>query len=138
MTSLLLPMAVLALMTLLTAFNLARVRLAAIKSGQTKELEYFKTFQGSSTEPENVQKVQRNYHNLLQAPMLFYAAGAAALALGVSDAILLYLAWSYVALRAIHSIIHTTSNVVIVRFRIFGLSMLVLAAIWVRLLMVGM
>ena len=138
MTSMLLPMAVLVLWTLLVTFNLARVRLAAIKSGQTTGLGYFKTFQGDSTEPENVQKVQRNYHNLLQAPMLFYAAGAAALALGIADAILLYLAWGYVALRVIHSYIHITSNVVIVRFRIFGLSMLTLAAIWVRLLMVGM
>ena len=134
----LVPMAALALWTMLIAFNLARVRLAAIKSGQTTNLDYFKTFGGPSPEPENVQKVQRNYHNLLQSPMLFYAAGAAALALGIADQILIYLAWGYVALRVIHSYIHITSNVVIVRFRIFGLSMLVLAAIWIRLLMLGM
>lgn len=138
MMSMLSPMAALAIMTLLVVFYLAKLRLAAIKSGETTDLGYFKIFAGESPEPENVQKVQRNYHNLLGAPTLFYAAGASALALGITDAILIYLAWGYVALRAIHSYIHITSNVVIMRFRVFALSMLTLVVIWVRLLMVGM
>ncbi len=138
MTSMLLPMVVLALWTLLIAFYMAKVRFDAIKSGQTTDLSYFKTFSGPSPEPENVQKVQRNYHNLLAAPVLFYAACAAALALGITDTILLYLAWTYVALRAVHSYVHITSNVVMVRFRIFALSLMVLVALWIRLAMVGL
>jgi hypothetical protein len=134
----LLPMAVLALWTLWIAFYMGKVRFDAIKSGQTTDLGYFKTFQGASPEPEKVQKVQRNYHNLLATPVLFYVASTAALALGITDAILLYLAWGYVALRLIHSYVHITSNVVIVRFRIFALSLLVLVAIWIRLAMLGM
>lgn len=137
MSSLLSPMAALALWTLLIAFYMGKVRLSAIKAGQTTDLEYFKTFQGASPEPENVQKVQRNYHNLLATPVLFYAACAAALALGITDTILLYMAWGYVALRVVHSFVHITSNVVIVRFRIFALSLFVLVALWIRLLMVG-
>lgn len=137
MTSILLPMAAMVLLTLLVAFYMAKVRFTAIKDGQTTDLSYFKTFQGPSTEPENVQKVQRNYHNLLATPVLFYAACAAALALGIADAILLYLAWAYVAFRVIHSYVHITSNVVTIRFRIFALSLFTLAAIWIRLLMVG-
>lgn len=138
MTSMLLPMAVLALMTLLVAFYMGKVRFDAIKSGQTTDLSYFKTFSGPSPEPENVQKVQRNYHNLLATPTLFYAACAAALALGITDTILLYLAWTYVALRAVHSYVHITSNVVMVRFRIFALSLMVLVALWIRLAMLGL
>lgn len=138
MTSMLSPMAVLAIMTLLVTFYLARVRLAAIKAGEVTDLAYYKLLDGASPEPEKVQRVQRNYYNLLASPTLFYAAGAATLALGITDTILLYLAWAYVALRVIHSYIHITSNVVILRFRIFGLSMLTLAAIWIRLLMLGM
>ena len=138
MMNFLAPMAALALMTLFVAFYLGRARFAAIKAGQTTDLDYFKTFGGESPEPENVQLVQRNYYNLMTSPVLFYAASAAALATGTTDAILIYMAWSYVALRAIHSYIHITGGVVIVRFRIFALSLLVLVAIWIRLLMVGM
>lgn len=137
MTSILFPMAALALMTLFVAFYMAKLRFAAIKSGQTTNLDYFKTFSGESPEPENVQRAQRNYHNLLAMPVLFYAAGAAALAGGYADAILIYMAWTYVALRAIHSYIHITINPVIVRFRIFALSFFVLVAVWVRLLMLA-
>lgn len=137
MTSMLFPMAAMVLMTLVIAFYMAKVRFTAIKSGETTDLSYFKTFQGASTEPENVQKVQRNYHNLLGTPMLFYAACAAALALGIADTVLLYMAWAYVGLRVIHSYVHITSNVVTLRFRIFALSMFMLTAIWVRLMMVA-
>ena len=37
------------------------------------------------------------------------------------------------ALRFVHSYVHLTSNVLIVRFRVFALSWLTLAAMWVML-----
>jgi hypothetical protein len=53
---------------------------------------------------------------------------------GQSGSWLLGLAWTYVALRFFHSYVHLTSNVVLIRFRIFVVSMLTLSVLWVIVL----
>ena len=50
---------------------------------------------------------------------------------GQQGVLVISLAWAYVALRLIHSYIHLGSNVVINRFRVFVLSIVVLAALLV-------
>ena len=42
------------------------------------------------------------------------------------------MAWTYVGLRALHSLIHLTYNNVIHRLLTFGISNFVLAAVWIR------
>ncbi|MBA3810530.1 MAG: hypothetical protein H0X27_02580, partial [Caulobacteraceae bacterium] len=42
----------------------------------------------------------------------------------------LYMAWAYVALRAVHSAVHLTYNNVIHRLSAFALSSVVLGALW--------
>ncbi len=44
----------------------------------------------------------------------------------------LALAWGYVAIRIVHSLVQATINVVLVRFSIFALGTVVLAALAVR------
>ena len=74
-----------------------------------------------------------NYNHLMEQPTLFYAvaltiavAGAAASTIDVA------LAWAYVALRVVHSLIQATVNVVEARFLVFVLGSLVLLALAVR------
>ena len=74
-----------------------------------------------------------NFANLFEAPVLFYVAILVTLMLMVQDTIIVYLAWAYVATRAVHSTIHVTYNRVMHRFRVFILSSFILLAIWVRL-----
>jgi hypothetical protein len=62
--------------------------------------------------------------------VLFYAAMLAAIALHGGAWGLLLLAWLYVALRLVHSIIHCTYNRVKHRFVVYLASMIVLFAIW--------
>jgi hypothetical protein len=45
--------------------------------------------------------------------------------------VMLNLAWAYVALRALHSLVHVTFNNVRVRLIVFAASNLVLPAMWV-------
>jgi hypothetical protein len=71
-----------------------------------------------------------NFRNLFEAPVLFYAAMLAAIALHGGAWGLLLLAWLYVALRLVHSIIHCTYNRVKHRFVVYLASMIVLFAIW--------
>ena len=77
-----------------------------------------------------------NFMNLFETPVLFYTALLLALVLLVNDFLLLQLAWLYVALRAIHSIIHCTYNGVMHRFYVFAASAVVLMGLWVRLAVV--
>lgn len=125
------PMLAMVVLTAIVVGVLAKRRLGAAKSGQTTELGYFKTFQGASPEPEPVQQAQRNMINLFEMPVLFFPACLAAMILGKSDMVTVGLAWGFVALRALHSVVHLTGNDVMTRFKLFFASNFVLIALWV-------
>jgi len=74
-----------------------------------------------------------NLSNLFETPVLFYVAILLSLVLMLQDTILVVLAWTWVASRYVHSLIHITYNQVMHRFMVFIFSSLVLLAIWVRL-----
>ena len=74
-----------------------------------------------------------NFRNLFELPVLFYAGVLLAAQLGVSDVVSLALAWAFVALRAVHSLVHCTWNHVMTRFVAYALATLVLIAFWARL-----
>jgi hypothetical protein len=74
-----------------------------------------------------------NLKNLFEMPVLFYTAMLLALVLMVQDTLLVQLAWGFVALRAVHSVVHCTYNRVMHRFIAYALSSLFLLFIWVRL-----
>ncbi len=76
-----------------------------------------------------------NLMNLLEMPVLFYLAVVLSLILLVQDQVLVILAWTYVALRYLHSFIHCTYNKVMHRFQVYFASCVVLMFIWVRLAM---
>ncbi len=48
------------------------------------------------------------------------------------DTLYIWLAWAYVALRVVHTLIQCTGNIVNLRFTVFSLSTLVLMAMAVR------
>ena len=79
---------------------------------------------------DEVQWKAHNYNHLLEQPTLFYAI-AISLALLGGDGFQLnvILAWAYVALRVVHSLIQTTTNIVRWRFLVFSLASLVLLAL---------
>jgi hypothetical protein len=74
-----------------------------------------------------------NLKNLFELPILFYVAILLALVLMVQDQPLVQLAWGYVALRYLHSLVHCTYNRVMHRFTVYVASCLVLMVIWARL-----
>ncbi|HEX9707688.1 MAG TPA: MAPEG family protein [Steroidobacteraceae bacterium] len=118
----------------LTAFvmlRLARLRFAAVAGGRV-DPRFYKVLRGNG-EPDEVAAVARNLNNLHEAPTLFYAGTAIALAAGEAGTLLVSLGWAYVAFRVVHSTIHLSSNRVLWRFRAFAASWLVLIAYWVVL-----
>jgi hypothetical protein len=74
-----------------------------------------------------------NLKNLFELPVLFYIAVLLALVLMIQDKFLVQLAWSYVALRYVHSVVHCTYNRVMHRFIAYAASSLILMLMWARL-----
>ena len=73
----------------------------------------------------------RNYMNLLELPVLFYVVCLCLYVTGQVDSLAANLAWAYVVLRAIHSVVHLAYNNVIHRLGVFAISNVVLTVLWV-------
>ena len=82
---------------------------------------------------DRVQWKAHNYNHLLEQPTIFYAIAISLALLGGGDAwVNVWLAWAYVGLRILHSLIQATANVVRWRFLVFSLASLCLIALTVH------
>ena len=79
-----------------------------------------------STLPPNVRWKADNYNHLMEQPTIFYAIALTLAIIGTGDGINLELAWAYVGLRVVHSLVQSLINKIELRFAIFFLSSLVL------------
>jgi hypothetical protein len=82
--------------------------------------------------PVRVKQIADNYNHLHEQPTVFYALLFYSHLVGVADALNIELAWLYVALRVVHSLVQATRNFVPVRFGVFVLASLVLITITAR------
>ncbi len=79
--------------------------------------------------PDSVNWKSHNYAHLMEQPTLFYATVIILGVMGQGGGLNLQLAWAYVGLRILHSIVQATWNRVAVRFTIFCLSTVALLAL---------
>jgi hypothetical protein len=70
-----------------------------------------------------------NYLHLMEQPTIFYAIVIALILMGFDHPINVYLAWGYVGLRIVHSIVQATVNIVRIRFLVFLLATLCLVGL---------
>jgi hypothetical protein len=82
--------------------------------------------------PEEIQYPAYNLTNLLELPIIFYALCLYLFVSGNVDALYVTAAWLYVALRAVHSVIQCTSNIVMRRFTVYMASSVVLWSVVLR------
>ncbi len=87
--------------------------------------------------PREVQWKAHNYNHLHEAPTVFYAVALALAFMGAGDGFNAQLAWVYVGLRIVHSIVQVTVNKVMVRFLVFALSSLVLMMLVAHTLLIA-
>ena len=80
------------------------------------------------TLPPHARNVAHNYNHLMEQPTLFYALCFALQFLDQTQDINIGLAWTYVVLRIVHTLIQGTVNFVPLRFLIFSIASLSLAA----------
>jgi hypothetical protein len=77
--------------------------------------------------PPAVSNPSDNLKNLFEIPVLFYALTLYLFTTGQVDAGYVYGGWIFVAFRALHSAVHCTINVVLLRFWLYAIST---AALW--------
>ncbi len=70
--------------------------------------------------------VADNYNHLHEAPTVFYAVALTLAMIGQGDNLNATIAWAYVGLRVLHSLVQVLSNRVVIRFVIFALSSIAL------------
>ena len=76
--------------------------------------------------PDEAQWPSHNYNHLMEQPTIFYAIALTLALMDFGGGINLWLAWGYVTLRIVHSIVQSTVNIVPIRFTIFFLASLCL------------
>ena len=124
-----LPVLVLATLTILVLMFAAGKRFRAVGAGQIGPNDF--ALGESANVPGHVALGNRNYMNLLELPVLFYVVCLALYVTGQVDGLAMNLAWAYVALRVVHSLVHLTYNNVIHRLAVFAISNFVLTALWI-------
>lgn len=82
--------------------------------------------------PKWASNVAANYNHLHEQPTIFYALCFALQLLDQAHPINIGLAWTYVAIRVVHSLMQCTINVIPVRWLIFMAGSVVLAAMTVH------
>lgn len=92
----------------------------------------------NATLPASINNSSNNLKNLFELPVIFYGVCLLLSLLQEADPLFLYSAWCYVALRALHSLIQCSSNIVKFRFPVYFLSSLVLWFMVVRLALIVM
>lgn len=81
--------------------------------------------------PTAARLANRNYQNLLELPVLFYVVCLLLYVGNGPSRTAVLLAWAYVALRVLHSLVHLSYNNVMHRFAFFALSNACLVALWI-------
>jgi hypothetical protein len=82
--------------------------------------------------PDEAQWPSHNYNHLMEQPTIFYAIALTLALMDMGGGINTWLAWGYVGLRIVHSIVQSTINIVPIRFTIFALASLCLLGLTVH------
>jgi hypothetical protein len=123
------PVFALAAWTFLVLLLIPFVRIRSVRRREIGPTDF--KYGESSAVPPKVSIPNRNYMNLLEMPMLFYVICVVLYVSGGASRLTVVIAWAYVALRIVHSLIHLSYNHVLHRLAAFTLSNAALVSLWV-------
>ena len=124
----LLPLFVQVALTFALVFWTARVRSAALRSGDVKMKDIAL---GQSNWPSRPTQIANCYNSQFQVPVLFYVLTVLAIIARHADALFVVMAWLFVISRIVHAYIHTGTNYVPHRFMAFAAGVFILLAMWI-------
>jgi hypothetical protein len=114
--ALLTPAFVLILWTFIIFLILAYGRVSFIKNA-TVDAAQMKDLRGSY--PAWVERAADNYNHLFEQPVAFYAVTICIALINDFNPLMVQLAWAFVILRIVHSLVQLTINYIPLRFSIF-------------------
>ncbi|MBS0385107.1 MAG: MAPEG family protein [Proteobacteria bacterium] len=123
---LLAPVVALAAWSLLMLIWLYATRIPAMMRMGVKPGQISNDPDAASKLPAWARNVADNYNHLMEQPTIFYATALALQLMGQTWQINVTLAWIYVGLRLLHSLVQATVNIILIRFTIFVASSIVL------------
>lgn len=133
-TSILQPVVILVAWSMLMWLWMYATRIPAIQKARMRlDPNEVNGVQMSSL-PANVRWKADNYNHLMEQPTIFYAVVIVLALLGEGSDTNVMLAWGYVGLRVVHSLVQALVNKIEVRFAVFSLSSLLLIALIVNAL----
>jgi len=126
------PAITLILGTLIFTAFMGITRLKAARSGDV-DYRIFKVYRKKENMPDTMLKVSNHYDNLMTMPILFYLIVTMIYVTQNVDNAFVFLAWTYVITRLVHSFIHLVENHPLKRFFAFGTGVIILFAMTIRL-----
>ena len=109
------PVVALVIWSMIMLIWLYATRIPAMQKAKVRPGEATK----AQMEALPVANVANNYNHLMEQPTLFYAICFSLQFLDQASEINIGLAWLYVALRVVHSLVQATVNVIMIRWLIF-------------------
>lgn len=113
----------------LTFFMFLRLAVVKGRSRKAGDVDLSRSALHPEAWPDYVIKVNNNIRNQFEMPVLFYVVAFVLWAVGEVNAVTLSLAWLFVASRVVHVYIHTGSNIVKYRLKLFQVGAVTLAAL---------
>ena len=77
--------------------------------------------------PAWVERTADNYNHLFEQPVAFYVVILSIALINNIEPLMVQLAWAFVIVRIIHSLVQLTINIVLWRFAIFAIGWLIIA-----------
>ena len=122
--SILLPVLTLAFWTFIIFAIMAPARFYFLRMKHPQTAAHTKNLKGVL--PPWTERVADNYNHLFEQPVVFYVVALLIAVINNIEPLMIQLAWAYVALRVLHSIVQITFNFVPLRFTLFVTSWLIL------------
>lgn len=116
------PVVLLVAWTQVMWFWLYITRVPAVMNAKIKLDPNAPRGQQMSTLPAKVRWKADNYNHLMEQPTIFYAVAISLAVLGEGGGLNEMMAWSYLAIRIVHSLVQALVNVIAIRFVLFSIS----------------
>ncbi|SFR64799.1 hypothetical protein SAMN05216203_2146 [Marinobacter daqiaonensis] len=117
----------------LTLVLYVRLNLAKIKASTAGHVDESRRGLYDDAWPDYVLKINNCIRNQFEVPVLFFVLALSLMVLDAVDWVSLTLAWLFVASRIAHAVVHTGSNHIPTRRRLFlvGVLLVLVLAVWV-------
>jgi hypothetical protein len=125
------PMVAMMLLTAIVWLYMYAKRIPAMKNAKVSVQTYTTPEKAVELLPDSVNYSAHNLKNLFELPVLFYGLCLLLYVTQTVDMTYLIAAWAFFVLRVLHSLVHCTVNIVILRFYLYAAGSL---ALWFMLL----